>query len=121
GGRLRGCHGTTLNSLDADVATLVESALGDARFADSEPVPADAVAVSVSLLYDRLDLGIHPVEDVVRRIRYGVHALMAVQGNRYAVYLPSVASRFNLSPTEFATDLLSKAGITVPPYWWTRF
>ena len=107
--------------MDADIATLVELALRDARFEDSEPVPADAVAVSVSLLYDRLDLGTHPVEDVVRRIRYGVHALMAVQGNRYAVYLPSVASRFNLSPAEFATDLLAKAGIRVPPYWWTRY
>lgn len=121
GGRLRGCYGTTVNSLDADVATLVKSALADTRFEDSEPVSPDAVAVSVSILHDRLDLGIHPIEDLVRRIRYGVHALMAVQGNRYAVYLPSVASRFNLSPIEFATDLLAKAGITVPPYWWTRF
>jgi AMMECR1 domain-containing protein len=121
GGRLRGCYGTTPKSLDADIAALVESALGDTRFESADPQGPDAVAVSVSLLHDRLDLGQHSVEDVLRRIRYGVHALMAWQGNRYAVFLPSVASRFNLSPTEFATDLLSKAGITVPPYWWTRF
>jgi orotate phosphoribosyltransferase/AMMECR1 domain-containing protein len=121
GGHLRGCYGTALKQLDADVATLVESALCDARFAASEAASPEAVAVSISLLHDRLDLGIHSVEDVVRRIRYGVHALMAVQGNRYAVYLPSVASRFNLSPTAFAGELLSKAGITVPPYRWTRF
>ena len=121
GGRLRGCFGATPTSLDADIATLVESALADTRFEDANPVLPEAVAVSVSLLHDRLDLGTHSVEDVLRRIRYGVHALMAVQGNRNAVYLPSVPSRFDLSPTEFATSLLSKAGITVPPYWWTRF
>lgn len=121
GGHLRGCYGTALKQLDADIATLVESALGDARFAASEAASPEAVAVSVSLLHDRLDLGIHSVEDVVGRIRYGVHALMAGQGNRYAVYLPSVASRFNLSPAAFAGELLSKASITVPPYWWTRF
>jgi orotate phosphoribosyltransferase/AMMECR1 domain-containing protein len=121
GGRLRGCFGTELKNLDADVASLVEHALQDTRFENGEVTSPGAVAASVSILHDRLDLGIHSVEDVVRRIRFGVHALMAVQGNRYAVYLPSVASRFNLSPTAFAEDLLGKAGITVPPYWWTRF
>jgi orotate phosphoribosyltransferase/AMMECR1 domain-containing protein len=121
GGRLRGCFGTALKNLDADVATLVEHALQDTRFENGEVTSPDAVAASVSILHDRLDLGIHSVEDVIRRVRYGVHALMAVQGNRYAVYLPSVASRFNLTPAAFAEDLLGKAGITVPPYWWTRF
>src|SRR5262249_24621518 len=116
-----GCYGTALKRLDADIATTVEGALADPRFEAFGASSPDSVAVSVSLLYDRLDLGIHSIEEVVRRIRYGVHALMAVQGNRSAVYLPWGASRFSLSPTDFAADLLAKAGITVPPYWWTRY
>lgn len=122
GGRLRGCYGTVLRRLDDDVATLVESALGDERFeAGTDVASPDAVAVSVALLHGRLDLGIHSIEDIIRRIRYGQHALMVEQENRFAVYLPSVASRYNLSPVSFVEELLHKAGITEPPYRWIRF
>src|SRR5262245_3295825 len=122
GGRLRGCCGMTLRSPDADLAVLADAALNDTRFeAGTELASADAAAVSVALLYDRLDLGIHSTEDVIRRIRYGQHALMVEQQNRSAIYLPSVASRYNLSPAAFVEELLHKAGITAPPYRWIRF
>jgi orotate phosphoribosyltransferase len=121
-GKLRGCIGITLTRLDEDVATIADAALNDARFAvpgtSSSP---DAIAVTVALLHDRLDLGLHSVEDVIRRIRYGQHALMVAQADRFAVYLPSVASRFSLSPQQFVEELLHKAGISEPPYRWARF
>ena len=121
-GNLRGCFGSTLRRLDEDVATLTEAALGDARFATPvELTSPEAVAVTVALLHDRLELGLHSIEDVVRRIRHGQHALMVEQDNRFAVYLPSVASRYNLTPVAFVEELLHKAAISEPPYRWTRF
>ena len=121
-GRLRGCFGTVLRRLDEDVAALVEAALGDARFeASAEPLSPEAVAVAVALLYDRLPLGIHSIPDIIRRIRYGEHALMVEQNKRFAMYLPSVASRYSLDPVSFVEELLHKAAITKPPYHWTRF
>ncbi|WP_375414157.1 AMMECR1 domain-containing protein [uncultured Bradyrhizobium sp.] len=121
-GRLRGCFGAVLGRLDEDITTLVEAALDDARF----ETPAGAtspktVSVTVALLHDRLDLGLHSVEDIVRRIRYGQHALMVQQDARFALFLPSVASRYNLDAVSFVEELLRKAEITEPPYRWIRF
>ncbi|MGA2289721.1 AMMECR1 domain-containing protein [Bradyrhizobium sp.] len=121
-GRLRGCFGTVLRRLDEDVTTLVESALQDTRFENPSDLPApDDVTVTVALLHDRLELGLHSIADIVRRIRYGQHALMVEQDNRFALYLPSVASRYSLPPVAFVEELLRKAGIAEPPYRWTRF
>jgi orotate phosphoribosyltransferase len=122
GGHLRGCLGMTLRHLDEDVTTLVDAALGDERFQASDAVSSPAeIAVVVALLHDRIDLGLHSVDDVVRRIRLGQHALMAVQDDRSALFLPSVVSRFNLDGTAFAEQLLDKAGISEPPCRWSRW
>lgn len=121
-GRLRGCFGAALRDLDDDVATLVEAALRDTRFEPSNEVGSpEAVAVSVALLHDRVELGVHSIEDIVRRIRYGQHALMVEQDDRTALFLPSVTSRHNLTPTGFVEELLQKAEIGEPPYRWIRF
>jgi orotate phosphoribosyltransferase/AMMECR1 domain-containing protein len=120
-GRLRGCYGALLRRLDEDVATLTEAALGDARFEASDVAAPEAISVTVAILHDRLPLGLHSIEDIVRRVRHGQHALMVEQDNRFAVYLPSVASRYNLDPVSFVEELLHKAAISEPPYRWTRF
>jgi len=122
GGRLRGCQGTAPRKLDEDVAKLVEAALADERFEAGTVTPSpDAVATSVAFLHDRLDLGTHAIADVIRRVRHGRQAVMVAQKKRSALFLPSVASRFNLSPASFVEELLHKAGIAAPPYRWTRF
>jgi orotate phosphoribosyltransferase len=121
-GRLRGCFGGELRRLDQDLARLAAAALADARFtAPAEATSPEAVAVTVALLHDRLPLGLHSIEDIIRRIRHGQHALMVEQDDRFALYLPSVASRYSLSPTAFVEELLHKAAIGEPPYRWTRF
>ena len=121
GGHMRGCQGVAVRSLDDDVTRLVEAALGDERFeAQKDDASPDSVAVSVSFLHDRLDLGAHSIAEIVRRIRHGRQALMVTQRNRCALFLPSVASRFNLSPVSFVEEL-NKAEIDKPPYRWTRF
>jgi len=121
-GQMRGCFGTAIRRLDHDLATVVESALNDCRFpAFGAAGSPSAISVTVSLLHDRLALGEHSIQEVVRRIRYGQHALMVEQDGRMAVYLPSVASRYSIGAVAFAEELLYKAGITEPPYRWTRF
>jgi AMMECR1 len=111
-----------LRHLEEDLESLAEAALTDARFgAVPEAKSADVVSVSVAFLDHRVDLGTHSVEDVVRRIRHGEQALLAVQESRSALFLPSVVSRFNLSPADFVKELLKKAGISRPPYRWIRF
>ncbi len=121
-GRLRGCYGSVLRRLDEDVATLVEAALRDTRFeTPADVISPEAVSVTVALLHDRLGLGLHSVEDIVRRIRYGRHALMVEQDDKFALFLPSVASRYNLAATAFVEELLRKAELSEPPYRWTRF
>jgi orotate phosphoribosyltransferase/AMMECR1 domain-containing protein len=120
-GRLRGCFGALLRRLDEDLATLTEAALGDARFEAADVTSAEAVCVTVALLHDQLPLGLHGIDDIVRRVRHGQHALMVEQEDRFAVYLPSVVSRYNLGPAAFVEELLHKAAISQPPYRWTRF
>src|SRR5262249_42507898 len=121
-GHLRGCFGINRRHLDEDVTTLVDAALADERFDPSHAVSSPAeIAVVVALLHDQIDLGHHSVDDVARRIRLGRHALMAVQDGRSALFLPSVASRFNLNGIAFAEQLLDKAAITEPPYRWSRW
>ena len=93
-----------------------------ASLRDDTPMTLAASEVSaLRSLHDRLDLGVHSVAEIVRRIRHGRQALMVTQRNRCALFLPSVASRFNLAPVPFVEELLHKAEIDKPPYRWTRF
>src|ERR1043165_9228278 len=56
-GQLRGCMGTVVRDLDNDLQTIVEAALGDERFAHQTPADPGSVAVTVSLLFDPLEIG----------------------------------------------------------------
>ena len=120
-GCLRGCMGLAVRSLDDDLRTIAAAALDDQRFDPARPVDADSVAVSVSLLFDPLQIGYAPPEEVVNYYRHGDQTLMAYQGNRVGLLLPFVASFWNYDPVNFAKAVLQKAGISEPPYNWCRF
>lgn len=125
-GRLRGCMGGTIASsvvLDEDLRRLAQAALADARFETdaAAPVEADEVAVSVSLLFDELIIGACAPEEVVRYFRHGHQALMAYSGERVGLLLPFVASMYNLDALGFAREVLVKAGLSEPPFYWCRF
>jgi orotate phosphoribosyltransferase/AMMECR1 domain-containing protein len=125
-GRLRGCMGTAVElndvHLDEDVRKVTLAALRDQRFADAPAdVAADAVAVTVSILFSPLELGSFSPEDIALRIRHGRHALMARQNDRAGLLLPFVAATNNLDRAEFVAEVIDKAGITRPPYYWSRF
>ncbi len=120
-GRLRGCMGLAVRNLDDDLHKAAAAALDDQRFDPAKPVDADSVAVTVSFLFDPLEIGYAPPEEVVNFYRHGDQTLMAYQGNKVGLLLPFVASFWNYDAVNFAKAVLEKAGITEPPYNWCRF
>lgn len=120
-GRLRGCMGLAVRNLDDDLKKIVASALRDERFSETAPVDADSIAVTVSLLFDPLELGYSTPEEVVNYYRHGDQTLMVYNGQRVGLLLPFVASFWNLNNVSFAKAVLEKAGLTEPPYNWVRY
>jgi len=121
-GALRGCMGSRIRDLDADVRNLATAALSDHRFDEAlSPIESDDVAVTVSLLYDPLELGPWEPNEVGSCIRIGQQALMAHQPGKVGLLLPFVAVMQNLNREAFVKAILEKAGITEGPYNWCRF
>ena len=120
-GRLRGCMGLAVHKLDDDLRRIIAAALDDQRFDPANPVDADSVAVTISLLFDPLEIGYAPPDEVVNYYRHGDQTLMAYHGNRAGLLLPFVASFWNYDAVNFAKAVLQKAGIDEPPYRWCRF
>jgi len=120
-GNLRGCMGRRVSSLDDDLQTVAAAALNDERFAGRAAINADSVAVSVSFLFDPLEIGHAPPEEVVNYYRHGEQTLMVYQGERLGLLLPFVASFWNLDAESFAKAVIQKAELTEPPYYWCRF
>jgi AMMECR1 domain-containing protein len=120
-GNLRGCMGQRVRSLDDDLKKVAGAAVHDERFAGRSAVSADSVAVTVSFLFDPLEIGHAPPEDVVNYYRHGEQTLMVYQGNWVGLLLPFVASLWNLDAVSFAKSVIQKAELTEPPYNWCRF
>lgn len=122
-GHLRGCMGASARELDADLQRLALAALEDQRFGAPAVVAADAsaVAVSVSLLYNPLELGAASPEEIVVYARHGQQALMVYQGEQVGLLLPFVAVTHNLDRESFARAVVEKARLTEPPFYWCRF
>jgi orotate phosphoribosyltransferase/AMMECR1 domain-containing protein len=118
-GRIVGCAGGFGGALAASLPDYTDAALADARFAG--PRPDAAIAVSVSLLAGRHEIGVASPEWVVRPLRFGDQALAVRQGQRTGVLLPSVAMTHNLTPQGYVNEVIDKAGITRSPYHWTRY
>lgn len=119
-GQLRGCMGTKIRELDQDLKRMAEAAVRDQRFSENTPSDPDAVAVSVSLLFDSLVIGQATPEEVVNYYRHGEQTLMAFRGEQLGLLLPFVASTWNLDPVSFAKAVLEKAKLSEPPYNWCR-
>ncbi len=120
-GQLRGCMGLHVRNLDDDLRSAVEAALHDERFASDAPSDLQSVAVTVSLLFDPLELGQALAKEIVNYYRHGEQTLMVYQGERVGLLLPFVASTWNLDAVGFAEAVIEKAGLTEPPYNWCRF
>lgn len=121
-GRMRGCMGAVIKNLDEDIRKLTLLAIKDDRFADESAYEGpDDIAVTVSILFNPLELGELTPEEVEVRSRHGQQALMVYQNRRVGLLLPFVATTNNLDRSEFVAEVIDKAGITRPPYNWCRF
>jgi orotate phosphoribosyltransferase len=118
-GRLAGTAGGRITSADEDLVTLARSILAASR---SEPQEASGpLAVTVSLLHGSTELGELMPEEAAAQTRHAEQALMAYQGDRAGLLLPSVAVTGNLSPLDYARAVLDTAGLTEGPFRWRRF
>src|SRR5215213_10051377 len=120
-GHLRGCMGLAVRNLDEDLHKIVSAALDDQRFDPAKPVDSDSVAITASFLFDPLEMGYCPPEEVINYYRHGDQTLMVYQGNKVGLLLPFVASFWNYDGVNFAKAVIQKAGITESPYNWCRF
>jgi orotate phosphoribosyltransferase/AMMECR1 domain-containing protein len=120
-GQLRGCMGSVTRNLDDDLRKLARAALDDDRFGEQSVSKASPVAVSVSLLFNPLNLGELLPEEVAPYYLHGRQALMAYRGEAVGMLLPFVAGTHNLDRWDFAQAVVDKAGIPEPPYYWCRF
>lgn len=118
-GRLIGCAGAFGADCGARLAELVAAAVHDRRFPDA--TATDRVAVSVSLLFGRHEIGQASPDWVVGPTRFADQALEVRQRDRYGFVLPFVAVTHNLTPQQYVLEVVDKAGITRPPYAWTRY
>ena len=91
----------------------VHAAVHDGRF--RAVAPADRLAVGLSLLSDRHEIGVATPDWVVRPVRFADQALAVHQGDRHGFVLPSVAVTHNLTPRSYVAEVIDKAGITRPP------
>jgi hypothetical protein len=120
-GHIRGCMGSKGGNLREDLGELTRAALADERFDPIVGAGPPEIAVSVSLLYNELEMGDFSREEVRLRYRHGQQALALQQNSRYGILLPLVATRMNLDAEDFVDEVIDKAGITRPPYNWIRF
>ena len=119
GGRLAGCAGVFDDDCAPRLGECVRAAVHDGRFrAVSRD---DRLAVGLSLLSDRHEIGAADPDWVVRPVRFADQALAVRQGDRHGFVLPSVAVTHNLTPRSYVAEVIDKAGVTRPPYRWTRY
>jgi orotate phosphoribosyltransferase/AMMECR1 domain-containing protein len=120
-GHLRGCMGSVTRNLDDDIRNLADAALHDGRFAADLPLDPTTVAVTVSLLFNPLELGELLTEDVGPYYRHGEQTLMVYRSEQVGLLLPFVAAMSNLDRLGFADAVRDKAGLVEPPFYWCRF
>ena len=118
-GKIAGCLGGFADDLGAAILGYADAALRDSRFA--RPRPHAQIAVSVSLLANRHEIGVASPEWVARPLRFGEQALAVRQGDRMGFLLPSFAMTHDLTPQGYVNEVIDKAGITRAPYHWTRY
>jgi orotate phosphoribosyltransferase/AMMECR1 domain-containing protein len=118
-GRLIGCAGAFGNDCGDRLPELVPAAVHDRRFPDA--TATTRVAVSVSLLFGQHEIGQASPDWVVQPTRFADQALQVRQRDRSGFVLPFVAVTHNLTPQQYVLEVVDKAGITRPPYFWTRY
>ncbi len=112
-GDLRGCIGSAIprRPLVQAVAEQARAAATlDPRFGAVGPGEIERLEVEISVLGPLLRLEAEPDERVAR-VRVGEDGVYVVVGDRSALLLPQVATRFGMSATMFLEEVCTKAGL----------
>jgi orotate phosphoribosyltransferase/AMMECR1 domain-containing protein len=117
-GRLTGCVGGPATGVDW-LARYARAARDDERF--DPPRDGAELAVTVSVLTNRHEIGEADPDWVVGPFRFADQALAVRRGDRSGVLLPFVAVTGNLTPRRYVDAVIAKAGLDSSPYHWTRF
>jgi AmmeMemoRadiSam system protein B/AmmeMemoRadiSam system protein A len=117
-GDLHGCIGSALawRPLAGDVAdNAIKAAFADPRFAPLTVAELDGLDISVSVLTPPQPMTITGEADLLAQLRPGQDGLIIAEGQRSALFLPSVWEVLP-DPAEFLAQLKRKAGLR-PDHW----
>lgn len=112
-GRLRGCIGTLeahRNLLDDLLENTVAAATRDPRFRPLVRKELDEVSLEVSILTPAVKLNYENTDDLLTKLKPGIHGVILSQGGKHATFLPQVWEQLPDKPT-FLTHLCQKAGM----------
>ena len=119
-GHLSGCMGSNVHKLDDDLRRLATAALEDERFGVERPASPADIAISVSVLFNPLELGEAAPDEIQPYYKCGEQALIVYRGQELGLLLPFVAATHNLDSPSFAQAVVEKSGLNEPPYYWCR-
>ena len=120
GGKLRGCIGSpeAHRPLVMDVAAnAYRAAFKDPRFPPLAASERDEMHLSISVLSPQTPMAFKDEADFMRQLRAGRDGLVISDGNRRALFLPSVWEQLS-DPAVFVSRLKQKAGL--PPDHWSN-
>ncbi|MBF0428188.1 MAG: AmmeMemoRadiSam system protein A [Magnetococcales bacterium] len=112
-GRLRGCIGTLAahRILAEDLlSNAVAAATQDPRFPPLGPGELSGVEIEVSILSAPEPFPHQDGDDLIRRLRPGVHGVILIKNGRRATFLPQVWEQLP-RPEDFLGHLCRKAGL----------
>ncbi|WP_027344453.1 AMMECR1 domain-containing protein [Hamadaea tsunoensis] len=115
-----GCAVSHRAELDEAVVAAATAALGDRRFTDRRPDPAD-LSVCVSVLFDPERLRSATPAYAARKMRLGRDSIAVAQGGHQAILLESVGPHYDWTKPKVVERLLAKAGAGDGPADWTTY
>jgi len=117
-GRLRGCIGS-LTAWRPFLVDLVENAVAaatrDPRFQPVQQAELAAVNIDISLLTPPVQLIVESEQELLQKLKPGIHGLIFEGGGKRATYLPTVWDMLP-DPKMFVRELKQKAGLPAD-YW----
>lgn len=118
-GHIVACVGNRVGaSLEELLNVLANLVPRDARF--GRVTDARTLVVVTSFLDGKIVFPAQLPAAIAGHIDLHHHALAVQQNTRSALLLPYVALQHSLPSSQFVAELVDKAGITRPPYHWTR-
>lgn len=112
-GQLRGCCGSLgrpMPLVDALTQSASRTAAEDKRFPPVAPTELPFLSLDVTLLYNFEEVDV-PADRRSEAIELGRHGIRIAQGNKTALFLPSVATEQGWDAVTFLNQLCRKAGL----------